>query len=237
MSEVAVDNGRGGELSRLGKFSPLFAMSTVVGLALIEPAMGQLEKLGDTLEAKQYLFIMPTGEISYLLPAVRQIPVHTMGLLGAAMLLVGLIPAAARLRKKGLDGWSALGWFLVVTGFALLASEYRARGEWMLFRRFGVRYLAFTMIVIGSFLAFRYKRYLVTYGIAGFNWDLSSAVFWAALQRDPRATVPTGWYHHFDREEGRGGPCWLIGLVDLLGLTFFLWLAGNEFDPLRLFED
>lgn len=35
---------------------PLYAASTVVGLALIEPALGGLHRLGDALEAEQYLF-------------------------------------------------------------------------------------------------------------------------------------------------------------------------------------
>ncbi|MDD5448136.1 MAG: hypothetical protein PHO53_03075 [Actinomycetota bacterium] len=54
----------------LRQLFPFFAANTVVALALIEPALDRLERLGDTLKAKQYLLIMPTGEISYLFPQV-----------------------------------------------------------------------------------------------------------------------------------------------------------------------
>ncbi|MBU4194632.1 MAG: hypothetical protein KKE79_04050 [Actinobacteria bacterium] len=224
-------------LERVRKLAPFFAADLVVSFALIEPAMGRLEKLGDALGAKQYLLIMPSSEVAYLLPAVREVPISTLGLLGVFMLVLGLFPAVVRLRSKGPDRLSALGSSLLVLGAGLLAAEYGTRGEWVLFRRIGVRYLAFTMVAIGSFLCFRNRRYLAALGALGFTWDLSSAVFWAALKRDPSATVPVPWYHHFDQEEGRGAPCWLVALLDLCGIAFFAQLARSDFDPLGLFVD
>lgn len=219
------------------RLSPLFAIDLAASLALLEPALGRLRKLGDALDAKQYLFIMPAGEVAYLVPAAREASVPAMGVAGAVMLLIGLLPAARRLKSKGLDRWSALGWLLVSSGLVMLASEYATKGEWVLFRRIGARYLAFAFVSVGSFLAFRDRRFLATLGMAGFTWDLSSAVFWAWLQRDPRATVPVPWYHHFDEEAGRGAPCWLVALADLSGILYCSWLYGHDFDPLRLFED
>lgn len=221
----------------LRRLAPLFAIDLVVSLALIEPAMGRLEKFGDALEAKQYLLIMPSGEVAYLVPAVRELSVPKAGLLGVFMLLLGLVPAAARLRAIGLDRLSALGSSLVVLGVGLLAVEYGTDSEWVLFRRIGARYLAFAMLAIGSFLCFRDRRYLAALGTLGFTWDLSSALFWAALTRNPSANVPVPWYHHFDQEEGRGAACWLVALVDLCAIAFFARLARSEFDPLGLFID
>jgi hypothetical protein len=218
------------------RLAPLFAASVVAGLALIEPAMGRLEKLGDTLTAKQYLLIMPTGEVSYLFPAVREVPVPALGAAGVILLLVGLFPGIARLRRKGLDGWTALGWMVVLTALTLLGSEHRSKGEWVLFRRIGVRYLASAMFAVGAMLCCRDRRFLATCGIGGFTWDLSSAIFWAAVKRDPRATVPVPWYHHFDEKEGRGAPCWLVAMVDLAGLGFFTWLLRHDFDPLDFYD-
>jgi hypothetical protein len=218
------------------RFAPFFALNIVAGLALIEPATGHLKKLGDTLTAQQYLLIMPTGEVSYLIPAVREVSVPALGVIGALMLLVGLVPGIRRLREKGLDGWSAPGWLLVVTGAGLLAGEYRSRGEWVLFGRIGVRYLAMAMLAVGAVLTCRDRRFLAACGMGGFTWDLSSAIFWAALKRDPRATVPVPWYHHFDQEEGRGAACWLVALVDLTALGYFAWLSRHDFDPFRLFD-
>jgi len=175
--------------------------------------MGRLEKLGDALEAKQYLFIMPTGEIAYLVPALREVPVSAVGLVGLLLLLVGVFPAARRFKEKGADSLSALGLGIFATGCAMMASEYVSKGEWV-FWRVGVRYLA-----------------------SRFIWDLSSAVFWACLERDPGATVPVPWCHHFDQREGRGAPCWLVALLDTLGVAFFAWMAGSDFDPLKIFID
>lgn len=225
------------DFDRFRRFAPLFAVDLVISLALIEPAMGRLEKFGDALKAKQYLLIMPTGELAYLLPAVRELSVPKAGLLGVFMLAVGLVPGAVRLCGKGVDRLSALGSSLVALGVGLLAAEYGTRGEWVLFRRIGVRYLAFAMVAVGSFLCFRNRRYLAALGALGFTWDLSSAVFWAALTRNPSATVPVPWHHHFDREEGRGAPCWLVAVVDLCAICFFARLARSEFDPLGLFVD
>jgi len=218
------------------RFAPFFALNIVVGLALIEPAMGHLKKLGDTLTAQQYLLIMPTGEVSYLVPAVREISVPALGFVGVLMLLVGLVPAVSRLRRKGLDGWSSLGWLLVLTGSGMMAGEYRSGGEWVLFKRIGARYLAMAMLAVGAVLACRDRRFLAACGMGGFTWDLSSAIFWAAIKRDPRATVPVPWYHHFDQEEGRGAPCWLVALVDLTAFSYFAWLSKHDFDPFRLFD-
>jgi len=44
------------------------------------------------------------------------------------------------------------------------------------------------------------------------------------------------WYHHFDQEEGRGAPCWLVALVDLTAFSYFAWLSKHDFDPFRLFD-
>jgi hypothetical protein len=159
--------GPGSKHDLTRRLSPLFAMNIVVGLALIEPAMGGLKKLGDTLTAKQYLLIMPTGEVSYLFPAVREVPVPVLGSVGSVMLLIGLIPAIMRLRRKGLDGWTALGWTVVLTGLGLLAAEYRSKGEWVLFRRIGVRYLASAMVAVGAVLACRDRRFLAACGMGG----------------------------------------------------------------------
>lgn len=229
--------GPGSKHDLTRRLSPLFAMNIVVGLALIEPAMGGLEKLGDTLTAKQYLLIMPTGEVSYLFPAVREVPVPVLGSVGSVMLLIGLIPAIMRLRRKGLDGWTALGWTVVLTGLGLLAAEYRSKGEWVLFRRIGVRYLASAMVAVGAVLACRDRRFLAACGMGGFAWDLSSAIFWSVLKRDPRATVPVPWYHHFDEEEGRGAPCWLVALVDVAMFGYFAWLSKHDFDPFKFYDD
>lgn len=234
MDQSSTDEERRSWVDRL---SPLFAIDLVIALALIEPAMGKLEKLGDTLSAKQYLLIMPTGEVSYLFPAVREVPVATLGAAGVIMLLIGLIPGVVRLRRKGLDGYTALGWAVVLTGLGLLAGEYASDGEWVFMQRIGVRYLASAMVAVGAVLCCRKRRFLAACGMGGFTWDLSSAIFWAAIKRDVRATVPVPWYHHFDQEEGRGAPCWLVALVDLAGIGFFTWLLGHDFDPLDFYDD
>jgi len=193
------------------RLAPLFALDLVVSLALIEPAMGRLQKFGDTLNAKQYLLIMPAGEAAYLLPAIRGLSVPKAGILGIFMLAAGLVPGVVRLRRKGLDGLSAVGSSLVVLGAGLLAAEYGTRGEWVLLRRIGVRYLAFAMVAVGSFLCFRNRRYLAALGALGFAWDLSSAFFWAAVTRDgplvpplrpgrgPRRPVLAGGSHRPER--------------------------------------
>ncbi|HEY5527397.1 MAG TPA: hypothetical protein VIK02_07440 [Candidatus Anoxymicrobiaceae bacterium] len=219
------------------RLAPLFAIDLVVALALIEPAMGRLKKLGDTLTAKQYLLIMPTGEVSYLIPAVRDVSVPALGAIGAVMLFIGLVPAVQRLRKKGLDAWSALGWIVVLTGLGLLAGEYASKGEWVFMRRIGVRYLASAMVAVGAVLACRDRRFLATCGMGGFAWDLSSAIFWSVLKRDPRATVPVPWFHHFDEEEGRGAPCWLVALVDIAMFSYFAWLSKHDFDPFKFYDE
>lgn len=228
--------GRGDERGAARRFTPLFAACTVAGLALIEPAMGKLEKLGDTLTAKQYLLIMPTGEISYLFPAVREVPVAALGAAGVGLLLLGLVPGFLRLRRKGLDAWTALGWAVVLSALGLLAAEYRSSGEWVFLRRIGVRYLASAMLAVGAVMCCRDRRYLATCGMGGFTWDLSSAIFWAALKRDVTATVPVPWYHHFDEEEGRGAPCWLVALVDVAGFSTFARLFNHDFDPLHFYD-
>lgn len=224
-------------LDEIRPSSALFACSTVAGLALVEPAMGRLDRLGDALEAEQYLFIMPAGELAYIIPALRGLPVSALGILGSLLLLVGLVPAVARLRRRGIDAWSALGWSLIAVGIFVLATEYASHGEWVLPGRIGARYLAFAMLAVGSFLCYRNRQYLATLGMGGFIWDLSSAVFWSFLRKDIRATVPVPWYHHFDREEGRGAPCWLVMAFDLVALSFFAWVFASDFDPLNLFVD
>lgn len=219
------------------KLAVLAAADMVASLALIEPAMGRLEKLGDALEAKQYLLIMPTGEIAHYFPPARELSVPMLGRLGALMMVAGLAPAVGRLRRKGLDGRSAAGWALVLTGMAMLAGEYASGGEWVLMRRIGARYLASAMVAVGSFLCVRDRTYLAALGIGGFTWDLSSAIFWARLRRDWRATVPVPWYHHFDQEEGRGAPCWLVALFDTGAILYFAWVARTRFDPLKIFDE
>lgn len=219
------------------KLIPASAACMVAGLALIEPAMARLEKLGETLEAKQYLFIMPTGELSYFFPSVRQVSVSSAGRAGIGLVLLGFLPAVSRLRKKGLDAWTSLGWALFLFASGLLVSEYKARGEWVLMRRIGVRYLAFAMLSVGAFLTSRSRRFLAMLGIGGFTWDLSSAIFWAVLKKDITATVPVPWYHHFDQEEGRGAPCWCVYIVDASAILFFSWLMRHDFDPLEFYDD
>lgn len=219
------------------KLAVLSGLDMVIALALIEPAMGRLEKLGDALEAKQYLLIMPTGEVAYLFPPARELSVPMLGRVGAAMLAAGLLPALGRLRRKGLDRLSTLGWSMVLAGTAMLVSEYRSGGEWVLFGRIGARYLASAMVAVGSFLCVRDRTYLATLGMGGFTWDLSSAIFWARLRGSWRATVPVPWYHHFDQEEGRGAPCWLVALLDACGIAYFAWVSSSRFDPFRLFDE
>lgn len=225
------------ELKTINKWSPFFALCLVASLALIEPALGRLQKLGDTLEAKQYLLIAPTGEIAYLIPALREVPIRALAALAIPLMMLGLLPAVVRLKKKGLDFLSALGWTLVLTGLGLLVSEYASKAEWVLAKRIGVRYLALAMLSVGAFLSFRNRRYLAALGMGGFTWDLSSAIFWAVLQGDPSETVPVPWYHHFDEEEGRGAPCWAVACVDTSALAFFTWLSRSDYDPLNLFTD
>jgi len=212
------------------------AASLVAGLALIEPAMARLEKLGDTLEAKQYLFIMPTGEVSYFFPAVRDISIRAVGSAGIGLVLLGLLPGIARLRRKGLDFLSALGWVLYLTAAALLVAEYSSRGEWVFMRRIGARYLSFAMLAVGAFLTNRDRLFLATLGVGGFSWALSSAIFWAWLKKDVTATVPVPWYHHFDQEEGRGAPCWAVALLDTSAIGNFSWLARHDFDPFHVYD-
>jgi len=219
-----------------GVLARLSAASLVAGLALVEPAMARLETFGDTLEAKQYLFIMPTGEVSYFFPAVRDVSIRTAGSVGVGLILLGLAPAVARLRRKGLDRLSALGWVLYAAGAAMLAAEYSSRGEWVIMRRIGARYLAFAMLAVGAFLGARDRKFLATLGVMGFSWDLSSAIFWAWLQKDVTATVPVPWYHHFDQEEGRGAPCWAVALLDSSAIAYFSWLMRHDFDPFGVYD-
>lgn len=219
-----------------GGHSALFALCTVVGLALIEPALGHLERLGDTLEAKQYLLIMPAGEISYLFPSTRDLSVPMLGRLGCLLVLAGMVPAVRRFRRKGLDALSATGWALIAAGSAIVSLEYVADAEWVLFRRIGVRYLAFAMLAVGSFLGCRDRRYLSALGTGGFTWDLSSAIFWAAIKKDVTASVPVPWYHHFDQEEGRGAPCWLVAIADACAIIYFSWVARTDYDPFRVLD-
>lgn len=231
--------------SSVFKYSGLMKKSTavicaadmVLSLALLEPYLGRLEKLGDALTSKQYLLIMPTGEVAQLVPAAREIRVALLGKAGAAMMLAGLIPAAARLRQNGLDRWSAGGSSLVLAGLGMMAGEYASGGEWVLAGRIGARYLASAMIAVGSFLCLRNRAYLSTLGIGGFTWDLSSAIFWAWHSRSLKATVPVPWYHHFDQEEGRGAPCWLVMLMDLSAIAYFGWVSRTDYDPLRAFVE
>lgn len=215
----------------------IFGADMVASLALLEPALGRLEKLGDALTSKQYLLIMPTGEIAHLVPPARKIPVKVLGWMGTAMILAGLAPAAARLRRQGLDRWSAAGWSLVLGGLGMMGGEYASGGEWVLFGRIGARYLASAMVAVGSFLCLRNRTYLATLGIGGFTWDLSSAIFWAWKQKNLKATVPVPWYHHFDQEEGRGAPCWLVMLADLSAIAYFVWVSRTDYDPFKLFVE
>lgn len=219
------------------KESTSCALCLVASLALVEPALGRLEKLGDTIEAQQYLLIAPTGEISYLFPALREVPIRALVALAVPLFVIGLYPAIRRLRRKGLDFLSAAGWALLLTGIGLLAGEYASRGEWVFMKRIGVRYLASAMLSVGAFLACRDRAYLAALGQGGFTWDLSSAVFWAALNRSVTATVPVPWYHHFDQEAGRGAPCWLVACLDLSVIAFFGWLRGSDLDPLGLYDE
>ena len=227
---MAETDGGGGVLTKLS------AASLVAGLALIEPAMARLEKFGDTLQAKQYLFIMPTGEVSYFFHGVRDVSIRAAGSAGIGMVLLGLVPAVARLRRKGLDGLSALGWALYLTAAVMLTAEYSSRGEWVIMRRIGVRYLSFAMLAVGAFLANRYRKFLATLGLGGFTWDLSSAILWAWLKKDITATVPVPWYHHFDQEEGRGAPCWAVMLLDTSAIAYFSWLMRHDFDPFHVYD-
>lgn len=167
------------------RFSPFFAACIVAGLAMIEPALGRLEKLGDTLGAKQYLLIMPTGELSYLFPRLRTVSVRKLGIAGCVMLSAGLIPAVARLRRKGMDLIAALGWSMVASAAVMVVAEYNARAEWVVLRRIGARYLAFAMYAVGSFLGCRDRRFLATLGLGGFTWDLSSAISHRSITRVP----------------------------------------------------
>jgi len=211
------------------------AISLVLSLAFIEPALGRLKKLGDTLKATQYLYIAPTGEISYFFPALREVPIGFLVCLSAPLFLIGIYPAYRRLIRNGLDRICALGWLLMFTGISILALEYQRRGEWVI-GTIGVRYLALTMISVGAFLGCRKRKFLATLGLGGFSWDLSSAIFWAYLNKNWRARVPVGWKHHFGDEEVLGAPCWLVTLVDLAGISFFSWVLRSEYDPLRLFD-
>lgn len=217
------------------RFSPLFALSLVLSLALLEPALGRLEKLGDALESEQYLLICPTAELAYLFPALRSVPVLLLTSLAAPLLVAGLVPAFARLRRGGADPVSAAGLALVGTGLSLIAAEYAVRGQWVLARMIGARYLAMAMVAVGAFLGCRDRRYLAALGVGGFTWDLSSAVFWAVLNRSLAARVPVPWRHHFDSEEARGAPCWLVCVTDTCAIAFFSWLSRSETDPVGLF--
>jgi len=227
---MAETDGGGAVLAKLS------AASLVAGLALIEPAMARLEKFGDALKAKQYLFIMPTGEVSYFFPGVRDVSIRAAGSAGIGMVLLGLVPAVARLKRKGLDGLSALGWALYLTAAVMLTAEYSSHGEWVIMRRIGARYLSFAMLAVGAFLANRDRKFLATLGLLGFTWDLSSAIFWAWLKKDITATVPVPWYHHFDQEEGRGAPCWGVMLLDSSAIAYFSWLMRHDFDPFHVYD-
>jgi hypothetical protein len=226
-----------GQVERIEKTrgARFFALSLVASLALIEPALGRLEKLGDTIEAKQYLLIAPTGEVAYLCPALREVPIRALTLLAIPLFMLGLYPAGRRLRREGLDLLSAVGWTLVATGLGLLVGEYASKGEWVLLRRVGMRYLALAMLSVGAFLGCRDRAYLSALGLGGFSWDLSSAIFWAALNRSPKANVPVPWYHHFEQEEAGGAPCWLVACVDLAALAYFAWVGRTDYDPFRVF--
>lgn len=227
----------GEETPSRGIPSSLYAACLVAGFALVEPALGHLEKLGDTLEARQYLMIAPTGEVAYLFPALRSIRIRTLSAVSILLIAAGLLPGVWRLKKKGFDRYSMVGWILIVSGLLLMSAEYASKKEWVLFRLIGARYLALAAVAVGAFLSYRNRRYLAALGLGGFLWDLSSAVFWAVLKRSISATVPVPWRHHFDQEEGRGAPCWLVALLDSSAIAFFAWLARSDYDPLGLFED
>ncbi|GEM_PF-1299909 len=215
----------------------LNAAFVALSLAMIEPALGRLKKLGDTLTAKQYLFIAPSGEVAYFFPHLREIPISRLALASFLVFFTGVLPGLRRLAREKHDALSRSGAVVVALGAALLVSEYVMKKELVILRRIGLRYLAMATIAVGSFLMTRDRKYLSTLGICGFTWDISSAIFWSALNKSLRANVPVGWYHHFDEKQGSGVPCWLVIIVDLAGLAAFISLRFSKNNPLGIFLD
>lgn len=215
----------------------LNATFIALSLAMVEPALGRLKKLGETLTAKQYLFIAPSGEVAYLIPGVRDVPVSRLVETSFPIFLIGVLPGLKRMASEKHDRLSCIGALLVALGAALLIVEYSMKKEMVILGRIGLRYLAMAQIAVGSFFMTRNRRYLSTLGICGFTWDISSAIFWAALNRSLNANVPVGWYHHFDQEQGRGAPCWLVIIIDMIGLAAFASLRYSRKNPLGIFTD
>lgn len=220
---------------RMAGHSALCALSLVLSLMLIEPKLGRVERLGDLLESEQYLFIAPTGELAYFIPVTRRVSTSWAAAVSLPLFLLGLIPAASRVKKKGLDFHSAAGLTLMSVGLFAMGAEYAAKREWVLAGRIGARYLAMSMVSVGAFLICRDRRFLAALGAGGFTWDLSSALFWAYLSGSPGARVPVPWRHHFGDEEAMGAPCWQVALLDAAAIRFFVWIDRSRFDPLRLF--
>ena len=225
----------GSQKRNLGHYV-FYGICYVLGLALIEPVLGHLEKMGDLLTSKQYLFIAPAGEVAYALPSVRRVPLRYLKFLGLALMTVGVIPPLSSISEGGLDHLECMGLATLISSLGAIYVEYVAKGEWIFGRGWAVRYLSLPASGLGAFAAHRSRKYLASMGMASLVWDISSAIFWAAHERDINARVPVPYRGDFQEKAKMGVPCWQVFLVDLSGICFFFWLSRGKRDPLGLFN-
>jgi len=217
------------QLFPLWPFAPVYAL----GMALLEPWLERNPPLRLLLElrhAKKYLLVCPLGELVYFFKPLGRVPVRAAAITGLVLALAAMAVSGLRFKNRRLN---RLGIYFCFLSMLELALEFYLRREFYLGPA-QLRYLAMPGLGLGIFLLARDRGFLAGLVIAGFAWDLSSAIFWAGLNADLFARLPVPYWGTLDAA-GSGAPALVPIMVDSLGICLGVYIAVSERDPLRVF--
>jgi len=204
------------------------------GFMMLEPALeraANIKTLGDLLNGPRYLAICPTAELAYLFKPLRAVPIHIIGIIGLAAIIVSTAAAIINGRPKPI--WKYTGYALITISAIAIAGEY-VSGEYWHIGPIQVRYAAMPAFCIGAALLSSNRGYLCALAIFGLLWDISSAIF-VGLKEGFTSRLPVPYWGRLDATVS-GPKAFVPIIVDSAGLIFFIWLWRTKFDPLHIFN-
>lgn len=207
-------------------FFPLWFSGAALplGLLLIEPLLEGLTTIGDTLSAQQYIRVCPLGELTYVFPALRPIPLGIPALIAVFLFFIALVPLVET--WQGTMRYRA-GIILLAAGVLLLSLEQFLHARWTL-GPVMVRYaFAMSAVAMGPVVALMSRSYLGSLGLVAFLWDISSAIFWSFVKGSVWTPLPVPYFGKYSGAVS-GPPALVPIALDSIMIIFWIWFLSTR---------
>ena len=195
-------------------FAWIFAVFYVLGMLLLEPALERkapVKYLSDITNSYQYLVICPLGELVHFFPQLGRIQTAHLAMVGIGLILISSGFCLCFFENKRI---CRLGIYLMLISGSILLAEFFSKKVFYLGPA-QLRYLAMNGYGLGLFLLLRERKFLATMIIMAGLWDISSAIFWAWINKDIFVHLPVPYWGRLEEKAG-GAPALVPILIDSL---------------------